>query len=329
ALHAVITEHGPTLVVIDSTGEAMALDGARPNEDDDTARWFRALPTAIARRGPAVAVLDHVPKANDGALFAIGSQRKRAAITGAQYMQVMVRPFSKQQPGSAKLICAKDRPGNYHQNERVADLHITPTGDGVRLELRTPTDAGDAPTVFRPTALMERIADALNLASEPLTFNRIEGSANSKRTHVRTALDVLIAEGYVTVTDGPNRSKLHTLEREYKQADDPLSDLYVTPVPQVGSEWFPSLEGGGGTTTRRGTGTTGEPPGTTETFPHQLNENTREPLREPPGKKKTGGSQVVPSENGTCSTCNFPLAGRPGSRRCDDLHALPPGGGNR
>jgi hypothetical protein len=52
----------------------MALDGAKPN-DDDTARWFRGLPAA-ARLGPAVVVIDHVVKSDEGGLWPIGSQRK-------------------------------------------------------------------------------------------------------------------------------------------------------------------------------------------------------------------------------------------------------------
>lgn len=62
-LVARLTQFQPTLVVIDSTGEAMAMNMVRPNDDDDVARWFRALPGMIAATGPAVVVLDHVTKA--------------------------------------------------------------------------------------------------------------------------------------------------------------------------------------------------------------------------------------------------------------------------
>ena len=75
-----------TLVVIDSAGEAMAAAGIDPNADGQVATWMTVAKslTTIASM-PAVLILDHIPK-NTGDTptgFAIGSQRKLAAITGA------------------------------------------------------------------------------------------------------------------------------------------------------------------------------------------------------------------------------------------------------
>lgn len=219
--------HRPTLVVIDSTGESMALDGAKPNDDDDTARWFRSLPTPVARTGAAVIVLDHVVKADEGGLWPIGSQRKRAAINGAQYMQSTVRAFAKDTAGMAKLVCAKDRHGNYRTGQRVADLHVNPHPEGVALDLRAHDDtAPSTARVWRPTGLMERIATALAGSTEPLSFRGIDGAVTGKAEHIRTALGVLVAEGYVTVTNGPRNATLHTLAKPYVQREDPASDLY-------------------------------------------------------------------------------------------------------
>lgn len=250
-LVATVTEHDPALVVIDSTGESMALDGAKPNDDDDTARWFRRLPTAVAKLGPAVLVLDHVVKADDGGLWPIGSQRKRAAISGAQYMQTVIRPFAKDTPGAAKLVCAKDRHGNYRPGQKVAELTVSPIGDGVDLALRAPSDApGPAGEVFRPTSLMEKVSRALELAGEPLSGRGVDERVSGKQQHVAQALDVLVAEGYVERVDGPRRSRIHTPTRPYRQADDPASDAYepqdaltVTHDPVTVS---PSIEREGG-----------------------------------------------------------------------------------
>lgn len=226
-----LTAHAPTLVVIDSTGESMALDGAKPNDDDDTARWFRRLPTAVANRGPAVVVLDHVVKADDGGLWPIGSQRKRAAISGAQYMQAVVRPFSKDTPGAAKLVCAKDRHGNYRQGEKVAELTVTPlgdgAGDGVDLQLRAPSEASqDGQASFRPTALMERVSEALATAGCALGIREIDRRVTGKQEHITLALDILVREGHVDMAAGARNAKLHTLVKPYRQADDPKSDRY-------------------------------------------------------------------------------------------------------
>lgn len=224
-----VTAHAPALVVIDSTGESMAMDGAKPNDDDDTARWFRRLPTAIARLGPAVVVLDHVIKADDGGLWPIGSQRKRAAISGAQYMQTIVRPFARDTAGAAKLVCAKDRHGNYRPGQKVAELTVTPDGSGVHLRLRAPVEVtGETTTdTFRPTALMEKVSKALEGADGPLSGRDVDKQVPGREAHVTHARNVLVAEGYVTVAAGTRNAKLHTLVRPYRQAADPASDAYV------------------------------------------------------------------------------------------------------
>ena len=227
-LATVVTALAPTVVVIDSTGESMALDGDKPNDDDDTARWFRRLPTAVAARGPAVIVLDHVVKADDGGLWPIGSQRKRAAISGAQYMQQVVKSFAKDPPGAAKLVCAKDRHGNYRPGQKVAELTVTPDGGSTHATLRTPPDATTAAGgAFRPTTLMERVSRALEDAGEPLTFRALDSRVVGQQQHITTALDTLVREGYVERTHGPRNSNMHATVRPYRQDTDPLSDAYT------------------------------------------------------------------------------------------------------
>ena len=231
----------PVLVVIDSTGESLALDGARPNDDDDVARWFRKLPAAIARRGPAVVVLDHMTKAEDGGLWPIGSQRKRAAISGAQYVQTVVKAFGKGADGMAKLVCAKDRHGTHTQGERTADLAMSPdTRGGVSAVLRAPQEAAKPGSVsWRPTALMERVSRAIEDATEPMSWRAVDSAVPGKSTHKQTALRELVSGGYVVAQDGARNAKLHTSVNPYRQHDDPECDLYrpresveaVSPLP--------------------------------------------------------------------------------------------------
>lgn len=248
-VRAVLARHRPSLVVIDSTGESMALEGAKPNDDDDTARWFRKLPTAIAHTGPAVLVLDHVVKADEGGLWPIGSQRKRAAISGAQYMQTTVRPFDKGTAGMAKLVCAKDRHGNYRPGQKVAELHVTPDDvAGVVLTLRPPSGDVRAPDMFRPTALMERASKALEAAAEPLSGRAINELVPGKRDAVAQAVEVLVVEGYVERSEGERRAKLHTSLRPYRQSSDPRSDAYEPDRTSVPVSASPPIEGGGGRT---------------------------------------------------------------------------------
>lgn len=225
----------PSLVVIDSTGEGLALDGANPNADEDVASWFRRLPRWVAERGPGVLVLDHVTKADAEGLWPIGSQRKRAAITGAQYMQRVVRPFARDSAGHAKLVCAKDRGGHYRTGQHVADLRVTPASEGVAVELVAAAER-DPGSPWRPTALMDKLSRAIETASEPLTRNDLHRAVPGKTDAKTGALEVLISEGYVMREPGPNRSQLHTSVKPYRQAEDPRSDAYAGgehPTPEV------------------------------------------------------------------------------------------------
>lgn len=263
----------PSVVIIDSTGESLALDGAKPNDDDDVARWFRRLPTAIARRsGAAVVVLDHVTKAEDGGLWPIGSQRKRAAISGAQYMQVNVRPFDRTTAGFSKLVCAKDRHGNYHQGQTVALLKVTPGTDGVTLELGVPQETGTSGVgTWRPTGIMERISRLIEDEGEPLGVRAIDRGVKGKKEHKTLATECLVTAGHIATEAGPNRSILHKLVTPYRQANDPNSDMFqgpgdthppeVTPTSGVGVP-VPK-KGDGGHTPRVSPGDTEGTPGDT------------------------------------------------------------------
>ncbi|YAL82846.1 AAA family ATPase [Dermacoccaceae bacterium W4C1] len=227
-LDALLTTYTPALVVIDSTGEALAINGAKPNDDDDVARWFRLLPARIARFGPAVVVLDHMTKADDGGLWPIGSQRKRAAISGAQYVQTTVKPFAKGAEGMAKLVCAKDRHGTHTAGERVADLVMGPdSAGGLHAVLRAPVEASaGAGKDWRPTGLMEHVSKALEAAGEPMSRRGIEESVRGKKEHVKIATEHLVEAGYVSVEVGPRSARLHTSVKPYRQREDPGSDLY-------------------------------------------------------------------------------------------------------
>ncbi|MGC0271723.1 AAA family ATPase [Pseudactinotalea sp. Z1739] len=309
-LAATIRKYRPTLVVIDSTGESMAIDGAKPNDDDDTARWFRRLPTSIANTGPAVVVLDHVVKADDGGLWPIGSQRKRAAINGAQYMQTTVRPFSKGHPGAAKLICAKDRHGNYRPGQRVTDLAVNPAGAGVHIIMRTPSDAA-TPTAetFRPTALMEKASRALEATAEPLSTRKAYATVRGKQEYVRAALDVLVAEGFANRHDGPNRSTLYSSNRPYRQADDPQSDAYTGVTVGVS----PSLEGEGGDTH----------PTTLRTHPGHTRDTPPEPQHSNGSAGTHPGTHLLDPAAGVspvCPDCAEPLTGPGHTARCRPNH---------
>lgn len=116
------------LVIVDSTGEGLAMDGKNQNADEDVANWMKAVPTMIANHPchPAVVLIDHLPKGNEGKVVTmpIGSQRKQAVVRGASYHQEEVIPFSQRRSGYARLVCTKDKGGTYAHGQEVARLTV-------------------------------------------------------------------------------------------------------------------------------------------------------------------------------------------------------------
>lgn len=248
ALAALVADLRPVLVVVDSTGEGLALEGANPNADEEVAAWFLRVPRRLSlvayddQPGPAVVVLDHVTKADDGGLWPIGSQRKRAAISGAQYMQRLVKPFDKDTAGHALLVCAKDRHGNYRTGQRVAELHVTP---GPVITLDAVEDAA-RPNGFRPTGYMERVSRALESSPAPLSLNGVRDAVGGKREHVTRALSALVADGYVTTAAGPRGATLHTLVRPFREGDDRSPEDMPESEPGTTVDRAPFLREGNG-----------------------------------------------------------------------------------
>jgi hypothetical protein len=159
------------LIVIDSIGELLALQGCKPNDDDAVAKLYRAIPRRLANAGPAIILIDHVPKNNENApLFAIGSQRKKAAIDGAAYMVETVKAFAVGTPGIMKLVTAKDRNGNFPTGSTAAQIDVTSEGNGERmvLEVKAPELTADG-----------RIKQTTNISK----ICRYLGEQNSRRAN--------------------------------------------------------------------------------------------------------------------------------------------------
>jgi RecA/RadA recombinase len=73
------------LIVLDSLGEAFALEGVDENEDAEVGPWLRRVTRPLADTATALLVVDHSTKAADNPPHPSRSKRKRAAITGASH----------------------------------------------------------------------------------------------------------------------------------------------------------------------------------------------------------------------------------------------------
>ncbi|WP_243227562.1 bifunctional DNA primase/polymerase [Microbacterium sp. CIAB417] len=197
-LLAHVEQVGPVVVVVDSTGEALAAEGVNPNADEEVAKWFQRVARAVAKLGPAVVLLDHLVKSPDGGLWPAGSQRKRAAISGAQYIQKVPNGdgFSEAKSGRAELKCAKDRPGTYYKGQVVAHLQVTPmTGHGhgnllgsVLTELVKPSTPSNV-TAEEAEALHEKVAADRARFTEGMDTKRVLAFVEDSGGMTKNALE--------------------------------------------------------------------------------------------------------------------------------------------
>lgn len=215
------------LVVIDSVGESLAVEGLPPNDDDAVAQWFRRLPRMLARQGAAVVGLDHVTKSKDDrGRWAIGSQRKLAAIDGAAYGVDVKSAPTKTRDGKLTITCAKDRHGTFQAGNLVANVGINNVADGVRVTVTAP----DAK--FRPTHFMEQVSrflEEIPSASQRGILSGIHGRDSYKKA----ALECLVEEGYVRcdTTQRGHQYVSVTAFRDVEPVDNHTAATAATPRP--------------------------------------------------------------------------------------------------
>lgn len=133
------------LLIVDSFGEMLAPLGDS-NNDTIVASFVASALRPAARAGACVLVVDHVSKAAEQrGRWAIGSQRKLAAIDGAAIAVEISNPWARDRSGGAALTLAKDRRGWLGAaGSTVANLEVGVGDAGVRLDLVAPADDPDA-----------------------------------------------------------------------------------------------------------------------------------------------------------------------------------------
>jgi hypothetical protein len=197
-----------SMLVIDSMGEATALEGLDENLDKDVGPWLRRVARVLADAGPAVCLVDHSTKANDNPLHPSGSKRKRAAITGASYLVDIAQPLSRERGGRLKLVTAKDRHGNYRRGDIAAtvDLAVYPDG-GVSVKVWAPLAGA---TGDDSNARLRRLAShAVSIAKDsgtPITQSLLVEKMPKARAELkRAAIDLAVHEGALRTEAGPQR----------------------------------------------------------------------------------------------------------------------------
>lgn len=212
-----------SLVVIDSLGEAFALEGIDENKDVEVGPWYRRVARRIAETGAAVLLIDHSTKAADNPLYPSGSKRKRAAVTGASYLAEATKPFVKGEGGRLRLTCAKDRHGNYRRGEVVGNLVMAKSlTDVVRLELHEPDTTEGAAELGAVLAARSAVA-AAKAEGRPLTKTALRNlmGIRARMDVKRAGIDLAIGRGALREDPGARNARLVSYVCELPEATAP------------------------------------------------------------------------------------------------------------
>lgn len=224
-----------SLAILDGVTESLGLFGYSTKDNDDITTWNRSVPKMISTKtGAAVVVIDHVTKdADSRGRFAIGGQAKLAALTGAGYVVEVAEPLGRGLRGVVVLHVAKDRPGSirphcgeFHKTTRLqeaARVVIDSTGSIPIWEITPPDTTVSASGALVGSDKVPVVMEAISiiLEGQTMNFNNLKKLITGKEAVKREALTILEDEGFISVTPGPNRSKIYESLTPYRKPEGP------------------------------------------------------------------------------------------------------------
>ena len=215
------------VAVLDSTGEALSVDGVQPNADDEIAKWFRGCARYLADEiGAAVVLLDHVVKSKEASRnsdFASGSHRKRAAINGAAYFLDVIHAPSRDHDGTFKLLTRKCRFGWRKHGSIACEVSMKNKEDfridfGVKAVADVQRTASGKPMF---TWYMEKVSQFLEEnPKNPQSKSKIVQGVKKNQNMTTIAIATLVEEGFATSTEGARGAHLISLVKPYRQVKD-------------------------------------------------------------------------------------------------------------
>jgi hypothetical protein len=189
------------LIVVDGVTDAMALLGLDPTNLKDAGTFDRTLLRLLADSGAAVVVIDHVVKSAEGrGRWAIGSQHKLAAITGASFLFEKIHEFGRGMKGMSRLVIKKDKPGMLRQEARgdvIAEFWLDGTDPAcVTFDLKLPSEQSQsyAATAYNMEVLCNYIS--MNPGERKRTILTMCGST-AEPGYLEAAFDKLQGQGYI------------------------------------------------------------------------------------------------------------------------------------
>jgi hypothetical protein len=216
------------LIVLDGVNAGMTMLGLELESNTDATKFAQILLRPLSRTGAAVVTIDHVPKSKEArGKGGIGAQAKRAMVTGCALSVDVVAAFGRGTTGKLKLTVDKDRPGHvrgfsaFAKEAGTAILESNADTGGVSVRVEAPDLRPVAEReVFRPTYLMARISQFLSSTEGDLSQRAIEEAIEGKSTVIRSALEHLVTDGYVTRHPGARNAVLHRHVRVYRELQE-------------------------------------------------------------------------------------------------------------
>jgi len=189
------------LIIVDGVTDAMTLLGLDPIGLTDSSRFDQRFLRPLVRTGAAVVVVDHVTKnAETRGMHAIGSQHKRAAITGAAYMFQKVDDFGRGMRGVSRIKVAKDKMGHVRQHAQtdqvIADFYLDGTGASGALEYGL-IEARTGQMSQAYAHIMEALCDYLTANPGVTQATVLTMGSTARDDYKKAAFDKLRADGYI------------------------------------------------------------------------------------------------------------------------------------
>ena len=231
ALGDTVARLDPDLVVLDGITGAMSLHQLDTNASTDVDQFYSLLGEPLARHGAAVVFIDHVTKSSENrGKGPIGSQHKRARVSGASYEISSVQPIAPGRAGKLRIKIDKDRLGAVRGTHpsQAGDFHLDSTGDTTVAKIYAPSGSPEGAAERKVRDMMVRLSSALEDAGDAgLGIRGINEVGGSAKDIIRDAIDRLVEGGWAARTPGPNRSLLHKHVARY------TGDVTVLGVPHV------------------------------------------------------------------------------------------------
>jgi hypothetical protein len=217
----------PALVVHDGVNEAMSLHGDDTNAADGAATFRRTIIKPFTGVGATSLSADHVTK-NGGesrGRYQIGSGHKLNALDGAAILMENIEPFGRGLRGASSVYITKDRPGQLRANGKPSKvsgktlmgvLTVDATGNSPDfLTLHPPANNPNSAAAADPAdKLAEDIYQTIKAQPDqkvsswrPLRALLRAAGVKAGDNKVRDAIEDLILDGRLTMTEGPRGAK--------------------------------------------------------------------------------------------------------------------------